>query len=401
MEIIKLILVFLAVVVVMAFKKPLYLAMFAGILTSILAFGLDLGGSFNAMLSGVLSKDMLNLVLSFYIITFLQRMMEKRDQLILAEEALERLFNSRRINAMLAPFVIGILPSPGAVVIAAPIVDKAGGSYLTKEEKTFVTSYFRHISESFMPTYGTILLALSLSKVDMTQFVIAMVPLVFLLFFLGYIFYVRKIPRSEAPVEKANKKEEVKILITSLWPIGLTIFIILFFKIEVFYAGLIVVILSYFINKFKPDEIRPIFRSALELRVFLNTGVIMMFKGIINYTGVVERLPLYFSGLGLDPRIIFAMIFLFGSIVAGAQGMIAIALPLAFASIGDGGVSLLVLLMSMSYIAMQISPTHICLGIITEYNKTSFIDLVKNTMPIFIIFIILSSLYSYLLYLIT
>ncbi|WP_206811596.1 hypothetical protein [Paradesulfitobacterium ferrireducens] len=39
------------------------------------------------------------------------------------------LFNSRRVNAMVAPFVIGLLPSAGAVLIAAPIVNNAGGHF--------------------------------------------------------------------------------------------------------------------------------------------------------------------------------------------------------------------------------------------------------------------------------
>ncbi|WP_206811597.1 hypothetical protein [Paradesulfitobacterium ferrireducens] len=43
--------------------------------------------------------------------------------------------------------------------------------------------------------YSSILLALSLTKVDMTAFVSGMLPLVILLFLLGYFFYVRKIPK--------------------------------------------------------------------------------------------------------------------------------------------------------------------------------------------------------------
>ena len=87
------------------------------------------------------------------------------------EQSLISIFNSRRVNAMIALFIIGLLPSVGAVLIAAPIVDNAGGDYVTLEEKTFITSYFRHISEAFLTTYASILLALNLSGVDMTYFV--------------------------------------------------------------------------------------------------------------------------------------------------------------------------------------------------------------------------------------
>ncbi len=80
--------------------------------------------------------------------------------------------------------------------------------------------------------------------------------------------------------------------------------------------------------------------------------------------------------------------------------MIILALPLAFASIEGGGLALLVFLMNITYIAMQISPTHICLAIITEHNKVSFTDLVRKTIPVLLVFTLIASLYSYILYLI-
>ncbi|GAB6174185.1 hypothetical protein JCM15765_36630 [Paradesulfitobacterium aromaticivorans] len=79
--------------------------------------------------------------------------------------------------------------------------------------------------------------------------------------------------------------------------------------------------------------------------------------------------------------------------------MIALSLPLAFAAIPTVGVALLIFLMSLSYIAMQISPTHICLAIVTEEFQTSMFDLVKSTLPILVIFMIAASVYSYILYL--
>lgn len=173
--------------------------MLTGILGTILLYRINPLESIKLMKDGAFSLDTLNLILAFYSITFLQRMMEKRAHLILAEKSLNNLFNNRRVNAMVAPFIIGLLPSPSAVLIASPIVDNAGGDYINQEEKTFITSYFRHISESFLPTYSNILLALNLSRVDMTAFVIAMLPMVIVLFLLQsalsiatyYIYYYK------------------------------------------------------------------------------------------------------------------------------------------------------------------------------------------------------------------
>lgn len=299
---------------------------------------------------------------------------------------------------MIAPFIIGLLPTVGAVLIACPIVNNACGDYLTTEEKCFVTSYYRHISEAFLPTYGAILLALKLTGIDMTAFVIAMIPMVIVLFLLGYLFYVRKIPKEIGLEMTISKFPDVKNLFISLWSLALTIILILVFKIPVYLAVIPVIILSLYVNRFTWDEIKPMFKSAFEERLIFTTIIIMIFKEVIFHAGVIERLPGYFSLLQVPSVLIFSLIFFFGPLVAGAQTMIALALPLAYASIPNGGLALMILLMNILYISMQISPTHICLAVVVEDYGVSFIDLVKKSIPVLITFIIIISLYSYLLF---
>ena len=207
LDIVKLVIIFTGIVFFIKLKKPLYISILAGAIISVILYRIPIATSLQLAVKSCTSRDTISLVLAFYTITYVQRMMEKRGHLLLAEKSLDNIFNSRRINAMIAPFVIGLLPSAGAVLIAAPIVQNASGDYLTREEQTFVTSYYRHISEAFLPTYSSILLALDLSGVDMTKFVVGMLPMVAILFVLGYIFYVRKIPKStEISHSKIRKK---------------------------------------------------------------------------------------------------------------------------------------------------------------------------------------------------
>lgn len=398
MDIIKLLIIFLGIIIVIKYNKPLHIGLLVGIGITILLYRISITDSLKLILVGTFSRDTIYLILAFYSITFLQRMLEKRKRIMLAEESLDNLFNSRRVNAMIAPFIIGLLPSPGAVLIAAPIVDNAASDYISKEERTFITSYFRHISEAFLPTYAHILLALNLTGVDMTAFVVAMLPMVVVLFLLGYFIYVRKIPKGGENTKTIDKKREIKNLIISLWSIALTIIIVLTFRIPVFLAVIPVVIILFLLDKFKFKEVAPMFISAFEIKLILTTVLIMIFKEVLTFTGVIERLPGYFELLPIPPVIIFALIFFFGTIVAGSKAIIALTLPLAFATIPSGGLALMILLMSITYIAMQVSPTHICLAIITEHYGTSFIDLVKKTMPVLISFLIITSIYSYILY---
>lgn len=399
MDLIKISVVFFLIIVAIKFKKPLYVAIFAGLVGASLLYDINALQTLKIMGTSIISPVTIMLVLSFYSITFLQRMLEKREQLILAEQSLIGIFNSRRVNAMIAPFIIGLLPSAGAVLIACPIVDNAGGDDISKEDKTFITSYFRHISEAFLPTYASIILALQLSGVDMTAFVLSMLPMVVVLFLLGYFFYVKKIPVNTGLPHSMHKAEHAKNFVRSIWTIIAIIAIILVFKLQVHIAVGLIIVLNFIIDKFTWREIRPMFVSAFESKLILSTIVIMMFKDILTYTGVINRLPETLAVLPVPPVIIFALVFLFGTIIAGIQAIIALGIPLAFAALPNGGTALMVLLMSMSYIAMQVSPTHICLALVTESFGTSFLDLVKRTVPVMLGFLAILSGYSYVLYL--
>ncbi|MEQ3307404.1 DUF401 family protein [Fusobacterium varium] len=401
LDIVKLVIIFTGIVFFIKLKKPLYISILVGAVISIVLYKIPVITSLQLALKSCTSRDTISLVLAFYTITYVQRMMEKRGHLLLAERALDNIFNSRRINAMIAPFVIGLLPSAGAVLIAAPIVQNASGDYLTREEQTFVTSYYRHISEAFLPTYSSILLALDLSGVDMTKFVVGMLPMVVVLFVLGYIFYVKKIPKSTGISQSKNKKEDILNLVISLWPIAVTIMIILTMKIPVYMAVIPVIIVSAILNRFSVDELIPMIKTAFETKLIVSTVMIMVFKELLTFTGVIERLPEYFEKLPIHPAVIFSLIFVIGTLVAGSQAIIALALPLAFATIPNGGLALMILLMCMTYIAMQVSPTHICLAIVTEAFDISFIELVKKTFPVLVIFTAITALYSYLLFLFT
>jgi integral membrane protein (TIGR00529 family) len=388
MDLIYFAVVFFVIVAIMLLRKPLYLALGAAILVTLILYRIPIKEFGPLFLNGVLGRRSLELIAAFYSITFLQRMMEKRGRLVLAEESVNKLFNSRRVNAILVPALIGFLPSPGAVLIAKPIVDKAAGKDLNIEERAFVTSFYRHISEAFLPTYTSIILALQLSGVSVNHFLLSMIFPVVILILLGYLFYVRKIPKRITMSSSENKKQDLVNLFIGVWPILLAVMLILLLGIPVYLAVIPVIVLYFLVEKFRFTEVKPFFKSAFEMRMILIVIVVMIFNQVLQYTGMISRLPSYLEGQSIPPVLIFAGLMLLGVLVAGGQAMITLVIPLAFAAIPDGGVALLVLLMSLNYIAMQISPTHICLGIICEAYKIPFGSLVKKTLPIMLVFIV-------------
>ena len=391
-EFIKLAVIFIVIMVMVLAKLKLRDAMIAAILLTVILFGIPLGDAAKLMIQSVYEKDTLLVVGSFILVTFLQRIMENRKLLERAEMALQRLSGDRRMVCVIAPVIIGFLPSAGAVNICGAIVDKATGKDLDVEEKTFVTSYYRHISESFSPTYNAILLALSITAVSTGQFVLFMAPMVVVLLVLGYVFYLRKLSKGyeASEDEMIDKKEEFKQLLYCFWPLVLCIVLVIALNLSVIKVLPFIIVLSIIVYRLSLKEVLDFAKTSVEWRIIFNTIILI-------YTGAIGKLPDLFAGSAIPQFAAFGIIMFLGTIISGANSMIVLLIPLAFASIPNAGAGLLVYLMALSYAAMQISPTHICLAIITEYFRVSWGQLMKKTIPVIVVFVVILTGYYVLL----
>lgn len=65
--------------------------------------------------------------------------------------------------------------------------------------------------------------------------------------------------------------------------------------------------------------------------------------------------------------------------------VVAAFIPLAYTMIPNGGAFLLALLMSVSFASSQLSPTHICTAIISDYFGVTFFATVKKLLPLFLL----------------
>ena len=408
MELIKLAIIFAVIITLINFKIPLSGAVAVGAVLGMFFYQMGFVHSIKLAFWAVVNPTTLSVIFITYLITFLQRMMEQKGDLIQAQRSLSGIFNSRRVNASVAPIFIGLLPSPAAAFIAGDMVKSSCGEYLDRDEQAFVTSYFRHIPESCLPTYSSIILAVELSGVALGGFLVSMIPPVILLIVLGYFFYLRKVPKETGLPPAESKRAEWKRLFGSLWPIVLAIVLVIavpylplckiaalpagfvsFMKgFPVWLAVMISIVLYFFIGKYKVREILPYFVTAFELRIVINTCVVMIFKEILTESGVIAQLPVVLAQLPIPMYLVFALLFLIGTIVGGSTAIVTLCTAPAFAAIPNAGVPLLMLLMCYSYAAMQVSPTHLCLTLIAEYFDSNFASLVKKTIPVISIFIV-------------
>lgn len=388
------------VIMLLVLRKPLNLVMSISCVIVIVLYWMSPEVYLPAIQKGLTGTNTIRSVLVLYFITFLQRMMEKRNQLSGCQMAMNGLFNNRRINASVVPFLLGCLPAASTVILCGPIVREAIGDDLTTNEKAACTSYFRHISEAFLPTYTNIFIAISLTqgKVTAGTFVIAMLPVVLVLFASGWMVYLRKVPKETGMTIDQSKGYYLKQLIASVWPIVVAIGIVLVFnELPVWVAVCIVVVLNFFVSKFTFAEVKPFFRTAFEGKLMLNTLAVLTFSQLLGASGVVELLPKYFGMLPIPMWLVFALLFFIGPLMGGSLTMVAMCVPMMVEIWPDNLLAVFILCMSMTYVIMQISPTHICLTLCAEDYKITLGDLIPKIVPMVVVATLFIFIYFFIL----
>ena len=79
--ILKLCAVFLVIIAMLWRKLPLFAAISGGLAAAVLLYGIPLGRALTIGGKALVSRETVTVVLSFYFITFLQRMLERRRRL--------------------------------------------------------------------------------------------------------------------------------------------------------------------------------------------------------------------------------------------------------------------------------------------------------------------------------
>lgn len=382
MIIAKLLVVFVLVMLLVSKKQPIYVAVTVGAAATWLLYGIGIADGLKYIVKACTSWSTLQLIVVMYIITFLQKMMGQRGAIDRAQKGLSSLFNNRWVNCAAAPIFIGMLPTPNAAFIAGDIVKASASEYLEHDEMAVTTTYFRHVSESFMPTYGAIILGISLAGITAGEFVVGMLPIVACIIASGCFWFLRgKVPMATGEAASTNKGKDVKEIFIGLWPILAIILMVVVAKMPIYTAAAIILVAYFFVHKFSVEEVKPNFMASFQFKLYLNTFAVMTLKEFLTASGAINALPDFFAKLPIPTFMVFMLIFFFGSIVSGSQTIIGLCMPVAMASVPNAGLPLVCLLMGTTYAAMQMSPTHICLTLTAEYFDISLGNLIKRTLP--------------------
>lgn len=392
--ILKLLVVFLIVMALIAKKQPIYIAVTAGAAATWLLYGIPVADGLTAVMRACTSWSTLQLIVVMYLITFLQKMMGQRGAIDRAQKGLSSLFNNRWVNCAAAPIFIGMLPTANAAFIAGDIVKASAAGHMSDDDMAVTTTYFRHVSESFMPTYSSIILAISLAGIGAGEFIVGMLPIVACIIAAGCFWFLRgKVPTATGETPSGNKMQDIREIFIGLWSILVIILLVVIAKLPIDIATALILVAYIFLHKFSFQEIKPNFAGSLQFKLYLNTFAVMTLKEFLTVSGAINALPDFFALLPIPTFLVFVLIFFFGSMVSGSSAIIGMCMPIAMAAMPGAGLPLVCLLMSATYVAMQISPTHICLTLTADYFNIPLGSLIRKTIPAILTTLIFSIIY--------
>ena len=232
-------------------------------------------------------------------------------------------------------------------------------------------------------TFTGVIVACSISGISISSFFVWMIPMALLTLLAIYLVYLRRVPRTVGETGR-SKKECVRLLLRSLWSLLLAI-------------AVVIAAVNALVEKFSAQEVRDALVKGFDLKSLLGITMTYVFKDLLILGGVIDVLPTYFEHLPIPAFLVLVILYAFGTLVAGSSAAAAAFIPLAYTMIPNGGAFLLALLMSVSFASSQLSPTHICTAIISDYFGVTFFATVKKLLPLFLLTVLIACGYYMLL----
>lgn len=370
-----------------------YIMIFASLLLGVL-FRLKVKDIILNVVLAIIDSMTLKLFGIIVLVFLLSGVLRKIESLRDIVDSLQKLVKDHRLILAFIPAFLGLIPMPAGAMFSAPMVNEvASRMNLQAEEKTFINYWFRHIWELIWPLYPSIILFSALLEVEIREIVKVQFPLTIALFIIGLVWEQRNIKRNI--IENTNRKDvffNMKKLFLGTWPILLIAVFVLFVKLD-FLISLSIVILSLILlnrYKIKVKDIKDIIKNDVDLNILFLIAGIMIFKRMLEATGIIIIIPEFFTGLGI-PRLVvlFIIPFLVGILTGISSATVGICFPVLLPfMVVQNEVNLNYAMFAYvgAYIGMMISPVHLCLVVTKDYFKADLAKIYKLlALPLLII----------------
>jgi integral membrane protein (TIGR00529 family) len=393
---IKLAAIFVFIVAMIRLRLSIGTALTTGAVVLGLWFGLSPLQLVGSMARTLVAERTVTICAVIALILMLSHALEKTGQMKRLLEAFRGISGNARLNLAIFPALIGLLPMPGGAVFSAPMVhEMSDKEALSREHKTLINYWFRHIWEFSWPLYPGVILTAALSGIDLGTLVLVQLPLTLVSAWTGYMVFPRPILSQKIPLKTSSDKnggsfikELMPLLIvvvgalllgSLLHLLGTTWPFLKEVKKEIpLIVALIVSIWWVGRSNRLPFQkgCRLFFDKSLVSMIFMIVGV-MMFQGVLHESRAVSEISESLIMSHVPITLVIVMLpFLVGGVAGITVAFVGTTFPIIFSLLATYGLAdeilaYTVLAYCAGYLGVLLSPLHICLILTCAFFKTS------------------------------
>lgn len=369
-DILKIIVVLIAIIFLMWRKLNIGLVMMAGAGTLALLYRLSpviIAYTFLKTLSGHIT---IQLIIALGLIMVMENILRKTKTLKRIMDTLGSMVPDKRLTLAAPPAIIGMVPSIGGAYFSAPLVEEASStiSSLTAEQKGFINYWFRHIWEYVLPTYPGILLASAISGFPLEKLILYQIPFALLVIITGLFFSFRKIKirRERKPVVNI---QIIRRFIIDILPIASVIVLVGILRLDIATTMIIVVTYLFIYHRYSFTRILSTFKESVSIKtLFIIVGVIF-FKNILGASGAVQGISSFLKHSGFPLIILYFILPLIAGILTGLTiAFVGITFPLLMTISGNTPeIGHMAFAFASGFTGVMFSPVHLCFVLTGEY----------------------------------
>jgi len=307
----------------------------------------------------------LKLVLALSLIRMFELLLREHNVLAEMMAAFKSLFRSRKAVVVSMPLLIGMLPSVGGAYFSAPMVEESTrGLPMSPEEKGFINYWYRHPWEYVLPLYPGLLLASAVSGMEVRSLMLLNFPFAAVLFAGGFLASMRGMK------EHPSKRGVSARGLASFIPVGSVLVLVMAFHVNLSLALLAAVAGLLAFYRHGARDLLRVARHGFSLDVAVLIAGVMIFKGMMESSGLVENLSLFFSSRGIPLMPTLLSLPLVAGLLTGLTvGFVGATFPLLVSLDGGSASGAVAFAFACGFIGVLFSPVHVCLVLTREYFK--------------------------------
>ncbi|MFH1626453.1 MAG: DUF401 family protein [Pseudomonadota bacterium] len=377
-------LLFLLIILLVLKKVDLWLTLMIGSVVLGLLFQMPVSGIGEMILVAGMDPKTLKLIGALLLILLFSNLMKETGELEKIVESFKRIFHDLRIVVGLLPAIIGFVPLMGGAMVSAPMVMAASDELnLSREKRTFLNYWFRHVWEYVLPTYPGIILTSAILGISIREISLVNLPLFLAAVAAGIVFGYKGVPGSRPShelLEKGNVKSSSCQLVKSLSPLLFALFLVIVLKVDLVYSFALTTAALLLLYRISFRDTGGMILRSISVEMILMVLGVMFFQKMLEGTKAVYLLSEGFSALGVPTLLILIFIpFIVGILTGITIAFVGITFPILLPFFNAEGHFLTYMMLSYAsgYCGVILSPVHLCLILTKEYFKAELSEVYR------------------------